>query len=114
VDVSAWHAPFFGTFARGRAHYGLGFTGNGVGPCHLGGKILSGLALDVEDEATTLPLVDARPKRFPPEPLFTPGERIVTHAILRKDRLEDRGRRPDPLTEALAHVPRRLGYQIGP
>jgi glycine/D-amino acid oxidase-like deaminating enzyme len=114
VDVSAWHVPFFGTFAHGRAHYGLGYTGNGVGPCHLGGKILSGLALDVEDEATTLPLVDAHPKRFPPEPLFTPGERVVTHAILRKDRLEDRGRRPDPLTEALAHVPRRLGYQIGP
>jgi glycine/D-amino acid oxidase-like deaminating enzyme len=114
VDVSGWHLPFFGTLPGGRAHYGLGFTGNGVGPCHLGGKILSGLALDVEDEASTLPLVDALPKRFPPQPLFTPGERLVSHAILRKERLEQRGRRPDPVTDALAHLPRRLGYNLGP
>jgi glycine/D-amino acid oxidase-like deaminating enzyme len=114
VDVSGWHLPFFGTLPGGKAHYGLGFTGNGVGPCHLGGKILSGLALDVEDEATTLPLVDAEPKRFPPRPLFTPGERLVSHAILRKERLEQAGRRPDPVTNALAHLPRRLGYNLGP
>jgi glycine/D-amino acid oxidase-like deaminating enzyme len=114
IDVSAWHAPFFGTLPRGSVHYGLGFTGNGVGPCHLGGKILSGLALGVEDAATTLPLVNADPKRFPPEPLLTPGERVVTRAILRKDALEDRGRRPDPITSVLAGLPRRLGYNIGP
>ncbi|MGZ8600471.1 MAG: NAD(P)/FAD-dependent oxidoreductase [Actinomycetota bacterium] len=114
VDVSAWHLPFFGTLRGGRTHFGVGFTGNGVGPCHLAGRILSGLALDVEDEATTLPLVDARPKRFPPEPLFTPGERLVSHAILRTESLEARGRRPDPVTHALARLPRRLGYNLGP
>jgi glycine/D-amino acid oxidase-like deaminating enzyme len=114
VDVSAWHLPFFGTLPGGTVHFGLGFTGNGVGPCHLGGKILSGLALGRQDEATTLPLVGADPKRFPPEPLFTPGERVVSRAILRKESLEDRGRRPDPLTDAVAHLPRKLGYHIGP
>ena len=114
VDVSGWHLPFFGTLPGGMAHYGLGFTGNGVGPCHLGGKILARLALDVDDEITTLPLVGAEPKRFPPEPLFTPGERLVSHAILRKERLEEAGRRPDPVTTAIAHLPRRLGYNLGP
>jgi glycine/D-amino acid oxidase-like deaminating enzyme len=114
VDVSPWHLPIFGTLAGGRAHYGLGFTGNGVGPCHLGGKILSGLALDVEDEATTLPLVEADPKPFPRAPLFVPGERLVSGAIRRKETLEDRGRRPDPVTSAIAHLPRRLGYNLGP
>jgi glycine/D-amino acid oxidase-like deaminating enzyme len=114
VDVSGWHLPFFGTFPGGRAHFGLGFTGNGVGPCHLGGKILSGLALGVEDEATTLPLVHAEPKRFPPEPIFTPAERLVSGAILRKEAIEDRGRRPDPLTNTLARLPRSLGYNLGP
>lgn len=114
VDVSAWHLPFFGTLPGGRTHYGLGYTGNGVGPSHLGGRILSGLALGTEDEATTLPLVHARPKRFPPEPLFTPGERLVSHAILRKEALEARGRRPDPVTDWIAHLPRRLGYHLGP
>ncbi len=114
VDVSSWHLPTFGTLPGGLAHFGVGFTGNGVGPCHLGGRILSGLALDVEDESTTVPLVDADPKPFPREPLFTPGERLVSGAIRRKEALEDRGRRPDPLTSALAHVPRRLGYNLGP
>ena len=114
IDASAYHLPFFGTLAGGTVHYGLGFTGNGVGPCHLGGKILARLALGVEDEITTLPIASAEPKRFPPEPLFTPGERLVVRAILRKDRLEDRGRRPDPITNALAHLPRKLGYNLGP
>jgi glycine/D-amino acid oxidase-like deaminating enzyme len=114
VDVAGWHLPFFGTMPGGTAHYGLGFTGNGVGPCHLGGKILSGLALGIEDEATTLPIANVEPKHFPPEPLFTPGERLVNRAILRKDALEDHGRRPDPVTNALAHLPRKLGYNLGP
>lgn len=114
VDVSGLHLPFFGTLPGGAAHYGLGFTGNGVGPCHLAGRILSGLALGIQDEATTLPLVGMDPKRFPPEPLFTPGERLITHAILRKEVLEDRGRRAGPLTETLARLPRRLGYNLGP
>ena len=115
VDVSGWHLPFFGTTGRaGTVHFGFGFTGNGVGPCHLAGKVLSGLALGIEDEATTIPLVDAEPKRFPAEPVFTPGERLVTAAILRKDRLEDMGRWVDPVTSLLAGLPRRLGYNLGP
>jgi hypothetical protein len=61
-----------------------------------------------------LPIAHAEPKRFPPEPLFTPGQRLVTRAILRKDALEDRGRRPDPLTNMLARLPRRFGYNLGP
>jgi glycine/D-amino acid oxidase-like deaminating enzyme len=114
IDVSGLHLPFFGTLPGGRAHFGLGFTGNGVGPCHLGGKILSGITLDIEDEATTLPIADAEPKRFPPMALLAPGEHLVSRAVLRKDDLEDRGRRPDPLTSTLAHLPRRLGYNLGP
>jgi glycine/D-amino acid oxidase-like deaminating enzyme len=114
VDVAGLHLPFFGTLPGGLAHYGLGFTGNGVGPCHLGGKILSGLALGIEDDATTLPLVGLDSKRFPPEPLFTPGERLVSRATLRKDALEDEGRTPSLPVRALARLPRRLGYNLGP
>jgi hypothetical protein len=46
--------------------------------------------------------------------VFVPGERLVTAAVLRKDDLEDDGRRPGPITRALAHLPRRLGYNLGP
>ncbi len=114
VDVAGFHLPFFGTLPGGAAHYALGFTGNGVGPCHLAGRILSGFALEAEDEATSLPIARMEPKRFPPEPLLTPGELLVMRAIVRKDGREDRGRRAGPLTRVLAHLPRRVGYNLGP
>ncbi len=114
IDVTGLHLPFFGTLPGGAAHYGLGFTGGGVAPCHLAGRILSGLALDVADEHTTLPLVGIQPRRFPPEPLLSLGALAVHEAILRKDEAEDEGRRPGVLVDLLARMPRRLGYEIGP
>jgi hypothetical protein len=53
-------------------------------------------------------------KRFPHEPLFTLGERLVTQAVLRKDELEDRASRPSAPVRALARLPRRIGYNLGP
>ena len=79
-----------------------------------GGKILSGLALGIQDEATTLPISDGDRKDFPPEPLFTLGERVVSRAIIRRDDRLDAGRLPGKLTDLLAHLPRRLGYMLGP
>ena len=79
-----------------------------------GGQVLSGLALGIDDEATTLPICDVERKRFPPEPLFTPGEWIVSRAIIRRDERLDAGRRPGILTDLLARLPRRLGYNLGP
>jgi glycine/D-amino acid oxidase-like deaminating enzyme len=114
VDVSASHHPWFGTLPPGSVHYGAGYTGNGVGPAHLGGRILSALALDAEDPVVRLPMVGPGPRRFPPEPIRSLGVAAVQSAILRKDRVEDRGRRPDPVTRLLAGLPRRLGYRLGP
>ena len=114
IDVSALHLPFFGTLPPGTVHYGLGFTGGGVGPCHLGGKILSRLALGIEDDVTRLPIVGLRPKRFPPEPVLSVGAYLTHEAIVRKDDAEDAGRRAGALTTWLARRPRRLGYRIGP
>ena len=114
MDVTGRHLPSFGTLPAGSMHYGVGYTGGGVGPCHLGGKILSALALGVEDEHTALPLVGLAPQRFPPEPLLSIGAAVTQHAIVRKDEAEDDGLRPNPLTGFLARLPRRLGYEIGP
>ena len=114
VDVSGTHLPFFGTRPGGTTHYGFGYTGNGVGPSHLGGRILARLALGVEDDVTGLPLVEPAPKRFPPEPLKSIGARVVNGAILRKDAAEDAGGTADPLTAFVATLPRRLGYRLGP
>jgi hypothetical protein len=107
--------PFFGTMGRHRnVHYGLGYTGNGVAPSHLGGKILAALATRADDGFTRLGVVTREPKRFPPEPIRSPGMLIANAAIRRKDDLEERGRRVDPLTGFVARLPRRLGFRLGP
>jgi glycine/D-amino acid oxidase-like deaminating enzyme len=114
MDVTGRHLPSFGTLPAGTIHFGVGYTGGGVGPCHLGGKILSGLTLGITDEHTALPLVNLEPMRFPPEPWRSIGAAMTQHAIVRKDEREDRGERADPFTSFVAHLPRRLGYELGP
>jgi len=115
IDVSGLHLPFFGSVEGAGVHYGLGFTGNGVGPSHLGGRILAAKALGAaEPELFALPVVTQRPKRFPPEPLRSPGALVVNAAIRRVDVLADDDRRANPLVELVAGLPRRLGYNLGP
>jgi glycine/D-amino acid oxidase-like deaminating enzyme len=114
IDVTGLHLPFLGTLPWGNLHFALGFTGGGVGPCHLAGRILSGLALGAEDDFTRLPIVGAEPKPFPPEPLRSPGALLLTQAIMRKDDAEDQYRQPNLLVDVLARLPRRLGYNLGP
>ena len=115
IDVSGNHLPFFGTLPSGNVRYGLGYTGNGVGPCHLGGKILSRMILGIEDELTRLPLVTMEPMRFPPEPIRSAGMLVANAAILRKDRAEDEGRRANPVVDAVAKLPRHVfGFNLGP
>ena len=114
IDVAGLHLPFFGTLETGTVHYGMGYTGNGVGPSHLGGRILAHRALGRFHEALELPFVDMEPRRFPPEPIRSPGALIANHAIRRKDDFEDRGEEPNPLVDFVARLPRRLGYHLGP
>ncbi len=114
IDVSGTHLPFFGTIDAGNAHYGLGYTGNGVGPAHLGGRILAHRTLGRHDDVLDLPIVDAEPMRFPPEPIRSPGALIANHAIRHKDEVEDRGEEPNPMVDFVARLPRRLGYNLGP
>lgn len=114
INVSGLTMPFFGSLGRhGNVHYGLGYTGNGVGPSHLGGKILAALATHADDGFTRLAVVSREPMRFPPEPLRSIGAAVVNAAVLREDDLADAGRRADPLTRFLARLPRRLGYHLG-
>jgi glycine/D-amino acid oxidase-like deaminating enzyme len=114
INVSGFTMPFYGTMRSGNVHYGLGYTGNGVGPSYLGGKILAALALHADDGFTRLAVVTRRPKRFPPEVIRSPGMYVVNAAIRRKDDVEDSGRRAGPLTRFVATLPRRLGYNLGP
>jgi glycine/D-amino acid oxidase-like deaminating enzyme len=114
IDVSGDHLPFFGTFDRGTAHYGLGYTGNGVGPAHLGGRILAHRALAKYDEVLALPIVDLEPRRFPPEPIRAVGAAVANRAIHRRDESLDDERDPNPFVDFVARLPRRLGFNLGP
>ena len=112
IDVSPSHLPQIGTLdegGRGQVHYAFGFTGNGVGPSHLAGRILaaraSGERPDVE-----LPAGDVAP--VPPEPVAWAGGMVVRAAFLRKERIEAEGRRPDPLTRAVCAAPKALGIHV--
>jgi len=114
IDVTSSHQPFTGTFAGDRIHYALGYTGNGVGPSHLMGKILAARILGRETDDTRLPLVDYEPRRFPPQPFRSLGAAIVNAATVRRDDALDATGRVDPVTDQLARMPRRMGYHLGP
>lgn len=115
IDVAGHHIPFVGSLERGNAHFGLGFTGNGVGPANLVGRMLAARVLgDPDPRLEALPIATLRPMRFPPEPILTPGAFVANEAIRRRDDALDRGERPNPLVDFAARLPRRLGYNLGP
>jgi len=99
VDRAPGHLPFAGTLDdHWTVTYALGYSGNGVVPSVLMGRILSRLALGRRDEYTSCALVSGPPDYFPPEPFRTVGAYLVQAAIARAERAEERGRRPDPLS----------------
>ena len=79
---------------RENVFYAVGFSGNGVGPCHLGGRILAALALEKHDEWTECGLVRPATRDFPPEPFRMIGSKMIRHALLAKDKADDEGREP--------------------
>jgi glycine/D-amino acid oxidase-like deaminating enzyme len=114
IDVSADHLPFFGTVpGTRRVHYGLGYSGHGVGPSWLGGQILASLVLGLEDEWTALPLVTRRVPALPPEPIKHLGGGLVRSAILACERADEEGRRAPVAARAAAALPRLVRMQIG-
>ena len=104
-DRSTSGLPFFG---RLRGHhsifYGLGYSGNGVGPTYMGGQILSSLALGQDNAWTMSGIVRGPRGHFPPEPFRYAGSLLVRGAIRRKERAEDAGREPSRLDRALARL----------
>ena len=103
IDRTPTSLPILGHLG-GREHllYGVGWSGNGVGPSFVGGRILAGLALGTEDEWTTTGLVDRAPDSFPPEPVRFLGARLVREAVIRKERSELAGRTPRRLAVRMA------------
>jgi glycine/D-amino acid oxidase-like deaminating enzyme len=113
IDVSADHLPFFRTAPGTRIHYGAGYSGHGVGPSWLGGRILASLALGADDEWARLPLATRSVPRLPPEPFRRLGGGLVRRAIMACEAAEEEGRRPPALARAGAALPRLVGLELG-
>jgi len=115
IDIAPNHLPSFGTLEGGRIHWGHGFSGTGVGPTWLGGKILAALAQDrLDDPVTRLPMVGHQARPFPPEPFRFLGARVIRESIVAKEQRDDEGGYVPPPLRWLVRLPRAMGYDLGP
>ncbi|HEU0243957.1 MAG TPA: FAD-dependent oxidoreductase [Candidatus Limnocylindrales bacterium] len=117
IDISSNHLPSFGAMdgTDGRVLFGHGYSGTGVGPSWLGGRILAALARgDHDAPEARLPMVGHRPRRFPPEPFRFLGARVIREAIVAAEQRDDLGGYVPPPLRWLVRVPRAMGYDLGP
>jgi glycine/D-amino acid oxidase-like deaminating enzyme len=114
IDVSPTHLPTFGTLAPGNVHFAVGYTGNGVAPSHVAGQVMADLVAGRDTEAVRLPMVNPKPRLFPPQPFRSWGAAVVRRAMIAKETAEEQGRRPNVLVSQIARMPRRMGYLLGP
>ena len=105
IDRTPTSLPLLGRLG-GRPHvlYGVGWSGNGVGPSVLGGKILASLALGRDDRWSRYPLVDRELGRFPREPIRFLGAHVVRGAVARKERAERDDREPSWIDTRLSRL----------
>jgi len=93
--------PIFGHLADNVVHGG-GYSGNGVGPSWVGGRILASLALNRSDEWSSAGLVRDPGRASPPEPVRYLGGRVVREAVRMMEEAEDRGEEPGRLARYVA------------
>ena len=114
IDVSPDHLPHVWRAHGGRMLIAAGYSGNGVAPSHLLGRICAALALDSDEAVTRLPIVGPPKPRFPPEPFRFIGARVLREAMIQREDREEAGRRAPGILRELSRLPRRLGYHLGP
>jgi hypothetical protein len=94
--------------------YGVfGYTGNGVGPSLMMGRIAASLALDRRDQHSRLALVDPAPRRVPTGFASWLGGNVIRSGLLAKEAAEERDAAVSPLSRGLAAIPERIGVHIG-
>jgi len=113
VDVSPTHVPMVVPLPGANAFVAAGYTGNGVGPSYMVGRVLASLALDRRDDHSRLPFVDPAPQRVPPEPFHWLGGETIRRALMSKEEAELSGRKPDSLSTLVTRIPQLIGFHIG-
>jgi glycine/D-amino acid oxidase-like deaminating enzyme len=102
VDRAPGHLPFCGTLGDAQTvHYATGFSGNGVGPSALLGRMVGRRALGLRDEYTNNAITGGPPSYLPPEPARILGGVVVRDAVRRAEGAEELGERPGTVTDAL-------------
>ena len=105
IDRTRNSLPLLGRFAKApHIAYGVGWSGNGVGPSVIGGRVLASLVLERDDDWSRHPLIGRMAGSFPPEPIRFLGAHVVRGAVARKERAEIAGRKPSPIDEALSKL----------
>lgn len=118
VDRAPGHLPFAGRLgADGNVLYATGFSGNGVAPSALFGRILGRQVLGRRDADTMSPITGGPPALLPPEPLRSVGGELVRAALGRLERAEEAGRTAPRAHGALgrlvaAHTPPGLDPRL--
>ena len=77
--------PYFGKALGGRVHFGLGYTGHGLGTTRLAGRILAHQALGRPSDLLDLALVRRLPFPYPPEPVRSWAVNAVTRGLRKVD-----------------------------
>lgn len=105
IDRTRNGLPHFGALPHApHVFYAIGYSGNGVGPSMLGGKILAALALRLDNEWARCGLVKPLRRDFPPEPMRYWGGRLVRHAVGQMDLADDLGQPATWLARQLSRL----------
>ncbi|WP_162534034.1 NAD(P)/FAD-dependent oxidoreductase [Dietzia lutea] len=92
IDKSVDGLPSFGQLpGRTKVLYAVGFSGNGVGPCVLAGRMLGAMALGVDDEWAECGRLMKGTSVYPPEPFRSIGGSVVRAAVIRSENRKDLG-----------------------
>ncbi|ADB49245.1 FAD dependent oxidoreductase [Conexibacter woesei DSM 14684] len=104
VDRSWRHLPFFAPLpGADRVLVGAGYSGDGVIPAVVGGRVLASLALGRGDAWATCGMTTVPDHRqMPPEPFRKVGAEAIRALIARNEALEERGGRPGALARRTA------------
>jgi glycine/D-amino acid oxidase-like deaminating enzyme len=113
IDVSPTHIPLVLPLRGGNVFTAAGYSGNGVGPSHMIGRVLASLALDRRDDHSRLPMVDPSPQRVPPEPFHWLGGELIRKALDSKENAELTDRPPSFPSKAISKLPELIGFHIG-
>ena len=118
IDITDDHRPWFGTRPGGRIHHGFGYSGNGVGPAILGGRILAALATgrgrDDDRQARGLVVAGAAGRERSEDPAAEDRRGDAVAAVAEAVMDPAAGPRPEPRPVVVGDVDRAAPGVVDP